>query len=481
MAKSKVKKSFVYYLIMFLATLLGIACIFAAILVFNPGQDVLGIGVRFVNYNKTVEYYKTNEADEALQTKIEGAGFSTVKFTSGFTNFNIGYDPDAVSTRVQFRPSVTALSRSEKVDFKIHITISGGVLNISMTEPELWVGFSDTATVYLICPKNKTFSSLNFDITTTTGAIKFGDATNRTYAVNSLKLKSDCGAIEIEKNLNITSGNASILTNSSRVTVKADIKNTLTIENNSGKVNVDKISGNAHLINTGTLEANLAKVGGDVLLNSKNGYIKIGELGTTEISSSSGTRKEIGYVDKPASGESIVAYHNGNFVGEINIENTNVIIGKMTGDADIEGQTGYIVIDKLGKKADIATTSGSIEIKYAQANVDALTTSGAIVVTQYSSTAGTILISETGSITSNFTNLGTASLTTNGDIYVNVVTGIAFKFDYSAKAISVNWISTPLDLTGTILVSGATNATTQVVTAATGNGRITLKDGFIAA
>lgn len=481
MGKSKVKKGFLYYVMLFLFFVLGIACIFAAILVFSPGEDVLGIGVRFVNYNKTVEYYKTTEADEAHQTKIEGANFSTVKFTSGFTNFNIGYDVDEVNTRVQFRPSVTALSRSEKVDFKVTVSISGGVLNISVTEPELWIGFSKTATVYLICPQNKTFENLNFDITTATGAIKFDGSSNRTEKVKSLNLKSNSGSIELGEKLNITSGNANITTTSSKISVKTNISNMLTVENSTGKINVDKISGSAHLINNGTLEANLNIVGGDVTLNSKNGYINIKQLGTTVVSNtSSGVRNELGYYDTPASNETITGYLNGNFIGEINLDNTNIIIGKMTGDADIESQSGYVSIEKLGKKADIATTSGSIEIKNAYNNIDAETTSGAISVTQHGSLAGTILISESGTITANLTQIGTVAITTGNNININVTTGIAFKFVYNAKAISVNWISGALDTSGTILVSGASEGSTTLVTANTTNGRITLKDGYVA-
>lgn len=480
MAKSKVKKSFFYYLFVFLGFVFGAFCILATILIFNPGQDIYGIGIRFVNFNKLSDYYYTTEEIEANRTKIQHGTYDTVKFTSDYTNFNISYDVDEHNTRVRLQPAITALSKSENIDLKISISITNNVLNIEVTEPELWIGFSKAATVYLILPKNGNFTAVDFDITTKSGAIKFGDKSDKQYEVNSININSESGSIEFGNNLNIVSGNVNIKAKNSRVNIDSNIGTALNIENENGKIDIDTISGDIHLTSSKTLEVNANKIGGDVYVNSTNGYLNIKQLGSTLISQNSNINKVVGYVEEFASNQTLVSYINGNFVSETNLDNTNIIIGKMTGDADIESQTGYVTIGKLGKKADITTTSGSIEIQNAYNNIDAVSTSGAITITQHSNLANTILISDVGKITANFTELGSAQLTTKGDIDVNAKTGLAFKFVYNAKAISVNWISTELPLSGYVLVSGAIEATTTIVTANSSNGKVTLKDGFVA-
>lgn len=475
MAKSKVKKSFFYYIFILLGFAFGVFCILATILIFNPGEDIYGIGIRFVTYSKTHDYYYTTEELESARTKLQHATYSTVKFTSGYTNFNISYDSDEYQTKVRLQPSITALSQSENINLDISIRVSGGVLSIEVTEPELWIGFSKNVTVYLTLPKNANFTGKNFDITTESGSVQFGDKTDKQYEINSLKVTSKSGAITLSDNVKIQSGNVDIKTETSQIKVNSNVTGILNISNTSGKINIDEISGTAKFTNTGTIELNANIIGGDIYVNCTNGYINVKQLGSTIFNN--GT--VIGY-NEPASNQTVIGYSKGNFVVEKNIENTNVIIGKMTGDADIECQTGYVSIEKLGKKADIVTTSGNIEIKNAYNNVDALTTSGTITVTQNSNLAKTILISEAGTIIANFTDLGSAELTTKGNIDVNVKTGLPFKFVYNAKAIQVSWITSELPLNGYVLVSGASVSTTNLVTANSENGKVTLSDGYIA-
>lgn len=475
MAKSKVKKGFFYYLFVFLGLVFGVFCILATILIFNPGQDIYGIGIRFVQHTKGANYYYTTEENEALRTKLSQASYNKVKFTSDYANFNISYNVDEYSTHVVFQPSITALSQTENVDLKLSISVANGVLDITVEEPDIWIGFSKNVNVYLVLPEGANFTNIDFDINTKSGAVQFGDTSNKSYEVKSLNITTETGSIRLCDNLKVVSGTVNIKTQKSRIDIDSNITGLLNIENESGKVDINQMSGSLRVESANTLEVNANKIGGDVYVNSTNGYISIKELGTTITN----TGNVIGYVDQ-TTGQTILGYLFGNFVAEKNLDNTNIIIGKMTGDADIESQSGYVTIEKLGKKADITTTSGNIQISNAYNNIDAVTTYGTINVTQHSNLAKTILISDSGKIIANFTELGAAELTTKGDIDVNVKTGLAFKFVYNAKAISVNWISTQLPLSGFVLVSGAVESTTTIVTANSENGTVTLKDGFVA-
>lgn len=482
MAKSKVKKGFFYYLFVFLGFVFGVFCILATILVFNPGQDIYGIGIRYVSYGTASKYYYLTNDNE---TKIEYTNFNKVKFNSDYANFKISYNHNEVITLVEMSPSIAALSQSEDTDLKLYVTVSNGTLNIDIDEPELWIGFSNKIDVELVLPREKNFTDIDFEINTKSGNVTIGDQTSKEYELNSLKINTESGTVKLSKNLNVKTEEVFINSKNSKISITTDIKKSLNITNESGRIIINEMSGDLYVQNKGTLELNAEKIGGDVFVESTNGYANIKELGTTYVNHAThGTRVELGYYEVnntgklPADHETILHYEKGSFVSQLNLDNTNVIIGKMTGDADIENKTGSITIQKLGKKADIITTSGSIEINDAYNNIDAKTTSGQIIITQNSNLAKSILISDVGKITANITDLGAIEMTTKGNIDVNVKTGLPFKFVYNAKQIDVSWVTTQMPLSGFLLVSGAQQSTTCIVTANSENGTVTLTDRF---
>lgn len=443
MANSKVKKGLLYYLFILLLIVLGIFCIFSAILIFNPGKDVFGINVRYVSHKKQIEYYKLTNSD----TLIENSVYENVTFNSGYTNFIIEYSEDEVNTKIVFNPKVSALSKNENTNFDIKIEIVDKTLNITVTEPELWIGFSKKADVKFICPRNKNLKNNAFDITTTSGSVTLGDNTHQ-FVMKDLNIKTETGNVTIYNNVDTVSHNANIITKKSSIYVLSELTGTLSIENEKGRIYTPNFKGSLKITNTGTLELNGDEIAGDVLIKSKNGYVNVKTI-------------------------------KGNFTTFDNVENTNIIIKDLQGDIAVTTSAGYIDIEKVGNQALIETDSGSVKIGSISKKTDISTKSGAITVTQKGA-AKTTLNTEKGKITANFVEVLMAEINSEwSDININIATGKVFKLNYTTKyGIQASWITTDLENNGTILVSGADEFCTNVITANSENGKIIIKDGF---
>lgn len=450
MAKSKVKKGFLYYILMFIFLVLGVLCILATILIFNPGKDIYGINLRYVSIHSPKEYYKLTNAE----TQISDTNFDTVEFNAGSTNFNIMYDASETFTKVYFQPYITALSQSEKITFDISITVSNNKLLISVVEPELWLPFSNSSTINLIFPTTKKLDTTAFNVNTTSGSVKFGNDSTTQYKIQALNIKTETGDISIYKNLEVTSQNIKIETKTSNVYVSSTITGTLDIENTKGRIKIYELQGTLKLTNYDRLEAECDYVANDIFLKSTNGFIRIKKLGQN--------------------------FTNGNFTTIENADNTNIIIKEMTGNASIVTNTGYVSIDYLGNQALIETTSGSVEIKQASNNLDINTVSGTINVTQLGINARTTINSEKGQIKANFTEIGNVTLSTdNSSITINVTTGKPFVLIYnSGNGITTSWSTIDLEKNGTLLVSGATDTSENKIVALAPKGKIKINEGF---
>ena len=478
MAKSKVKKGFLFYLLVLIFILLGLVCVFTAILIFNPGQDVYGINIRYVNHIKQVDYYKLTGTDTLIQT----LNYDTVEFNCTYTNFIFGYDEDATNTKISLKPNVTALSRDEDVDFHLNIELVGSKLVISITEPQIWIGLYKGSTINFVCAKNTSFEHVTFNINTVSGGVSFGDLTNTDYLIKDLNIKTETGDIKIFNNLGVTSQNINIKAQNSKMNISSNIKGTLNIENVKGKIKIGTLVGNLRLNNADYLEVDCANVGGDVDVKAVNGYIKIQNLGMTEIQKSSGLFKEYGYVNELAKGESVYGYLNGNFTTIEYLENVNIMIDSMVGNATILGRTGFVYIGKLYSQALIETTNGNVAIKEAHNKIDITTIKGNIEVVQQGEDAKTTIDTQNGKIFASFAKVGNAVLSTKtSNIEIRVATGEAFNLTYATKnGIDVSWATTKWENSGTASIFGATAETTSSINASAENGKIVLKDGFVA-
>lgn len=478
MANSKVKKGFLYYLIMFCALVLGVACILVAILIFNPGKDVFGIGVRFVNVHTSVRHL-TPTNDE--NTRFDNLSYDRIIFNSNYTNFSISYDTDEAYTKIMFHPNVTALTKQERASFDVSIEVVDNALVINVVEPELWIGFSKKASLELVCPRGKTFENYSLTVNTKSGAVNLGDTSNNSYSIKNIHLNTESGNITLNKNINITSNEAYFETKTGKIYVNSKMHGTLNITNEEGKISIPEFAGNINFTNTGRLEANCDNVGGNVKVKSSNGYIKIVNLGTTQVNVGGVIENRYGFIKRVGNGESISNYTNGNFTTYDTTDNTNITINNMTGNAAITSNTGFVNISNILKEALIETVSGKVTIGSTNSSVDITTDSGNVEVTQLSAGKNTTITTNNGKIFANFAGIGNANLnTTNSSINIKVATNIPFWFNYLTKnGLDVSWETSSREKTGSFGVAGGTESG-YVISAIANNGSVNISDGFTA-
>lgn len=476
MAKSKVKKGFLYYLLMFLALVLGFLCIFVAILIFNPGKDVFGIGLRFVTVHTSERYLKPTNSD----VRFDNLSYNEVIFNSNYTSFSISYDSDEAYTKIMFRPNITALSKQEKCTFDVSIELVDNALVIDIIEPEVWIGFAKNASIELVCPRDKTFSNLALTINTKSGAVNLGDTTNNNYTVKSANVTTESGNITLNKNFDITTKIVNFETKTGKIYVDSKMSGTLNITNVDGRISIPEFAGNLNISNSGRLEANCDNVGGNVKVKSSNGYIKIVNLGITQVNTLGGLfENHYGYVQDFSSDESLSAYFNGNFTTYDNTDNTNITIGNMTGEATISSRTGFVSISRILKESLIETTSGKVTIGKSHNASDITTESGNVQITQLESGYRTNITTKNGKIFANFAKIGNASLTTtNSSITIKVASNLPFWFSYlTDNGLDVSWETSPRENAGTFGVAGGTEDG-YVISAIANKGSVKISDSF---
>lgn len=447
MAKSKVKKGFLHYLLFFILIVLGIFCVLVSILIFNPGEDVYGIGVRYVSHKKTIDYYKLTNSD----TMLYEVNFDTINFDGDYTNFNIEYRDDENFPKIIFNPKMSALSKSEKINFEVSIELVNTTLNVSIKEPELWLGFSKTSNVTFVFPKNTKYNNYSFNVKTDSGSVGF-NATKK-VEVNNLSITSNTGDITIKNSVKVN-GNATIITNNSRINVDSSTINNLTINNGLGKIYVNNLKGDLNITNSNTLELNCGTIGGNLFINSKKGYVKVNQLGGNLGSKS------------------------------IDLETTNIDAEIVSGDASIRTSSGYVNLKQVGGKALIETESGYVNIGSIGAETDVKTEQGSITVTQKNDKS-TTLHSTKGKITANFANNFENNFTAvinseNNNVVVNIPTGKAVIINYKTKSgIKASWITQNLENSGDLSVAGATSSCQKIIKAYAENGSVEINDGFV--
>jgi len=449
MAKNKVKRGFFGYLLIFLGFALGILCILTVVLVFNPGKDVYGIGLRFVAHNHAYEIYK------AENTNAYFNNFSAVNFESKYANFNIKNDNTVDNFKVVVSPKISAFSKTEATGLSVGVTHANGVLNISVTEPNLWFSLSSKIDVTLIVPCTdyakgyNVMKNADLTITTQSGSITLGDDNIRdTYYAKNATINSNNGRITVKNNIKLTDGALTINTKTSAIIASAGyvsnqayISN-LTINNTSGKIDIGRVPGNLTLNAIGKVEAQINNVYGDLEINSKNGYVNIKNL-------------------------------QGSLYAANNLELTNIIVGTIDGNIALETTAGDITVEKLIGEAEIETTSGHVKINEANNQINIRTTSGNVYVVQKSNDL-TEIFTESGKITVKLYEVGNVVLNTQkSSIDLSVKAGKTYVLDYQTKnGMAASWVTESLEKSGVLLVGGAAADSDLKIDADAPNGRI---------
>lgn len=447
---SKVKKGFLYYILWLVFIVLGVVCIFGSILIFNPGKDVFGWGIRWISDTKQVEYQKVND------TWFANCTIDTVEINSGFTSFNVIRTVDYKSVTFVLKKNIVGFS-NHKTDFVYTTTLSlnGTKLCIDVNEPELALPLGANATLTMYCPTEMNLDNYSFIVNTTSGSVTFG-RNNYEFGLNvsNINITSKTGAIAIQNNVNVLSGSMNINTEKSEINIYNNLSGMLNILSKSSKINVPKLNGSIK-VESDEIKFEAGTILGNATFASAKGYIKIDTLGSQSNAGSGNLTTEI---DK-----TVIA---------------NIIVKTMYGNLTLPSAgASTITVDNLYGQALIETTSGDVTIGNANNTLNIKTNSGSVTFTQNSASAVSNITTEGGKINAAFNGINTATLTSNkGAININVKDGLLWKLNHVANAgISVSWITTPLEKQGTILAPNASEAETNTITATT-NGKISVSN-----
>ncbi len=444
---SKVKKGFLYYIAWALFIVFGIACIFACILIFNPGKDIFGINLCYISDSRVIEYQKVNDKWFA-DTNI-----TAIDFESTYTKFSVVRNSDYSIMTLKLNKKIVGFGNDEKnCTYNISMNLVGSTLQIKIEEPNLTLPLAPNASMTLFCPKELNLNNISFNIKTTSGGVSFGENGKDAISmdVKDIDVSTDSGSVTLTKNVNLQSGVLDIKSKTANISINNNISNNLNIETQSSKVVVPKIGGNLN-ITAKELKVTSTEILGNVKFSSEKGYIKIAKLGN------------------------ISALTNGNFTAEVDkMHIANIIIGEMAGDLTLPSAgASDITVDKLHGEALIVTTSGNVNLKNCNSQVSVETQSGNVTLTQNSTTEATNIETKKGKITTTFNYLYQSNLESeSGNIVINVKDGLQFKLDYFAKkGLSVSWITTDIENEGTFLAPNTSNSTNKVINATT-NGKI---------
>ncbi len=450
---SKVKKGFLYYLLWFVFICIGLICIFASILLFNPNKDVFGIGLTYIADRTEFKENKVDVNGESL--RIDTLSISTIKVKSNYSDISIKKSVDYESLTIVVNKKLSGFSNSKETEYKFNLSYADSTLEISAVEPEFWLPLSKNATITIHCPKNLSLADTLLDVETISGSVSVGISDSE-YPVelSSLNVKSNTGAVYIANQTTFKSGIVNLNTQESNIDIYSNVTNSLNITTQKSKLYVKSISGNL-VIDSYELSAKCDNIGGNVKYASTKGFITINKL-------------------------------FGNFTASIDEGKThiaNVTIGEAGGDVTIPvAKASNIVIDKVLGNSKIVTTNGSVTLKSCQGDVDVTTDSGDVKVNQHKAGAITNIQTYKGKIFVNFSEVGTSSIkTTEANIEINVSAGKAYKFIYNAgKSVVIDWRTDAVEKVGEVNSPDATSDTANIIDATSNNGKILLYTNYIA-
>lgn len=369
--------------------------IFAGIMVccmvmfLSPGEDVLGIGVRYFanNYDK-MEGQEINESIPVSET------FTTLNIESGFSNIEILYDADLMgvnykSIYCQCRVSVSGFmtnydemkqaiqengfGKNELLKVRTWATLvkdsSSQSLTIKIIEPQGF--YINNASTFIITLPENVFTNVN--IKTASGSIVIGST-------------SDAAPI-ITQNLRITNKDIS-----SRISIpNVTINDKLIINKDYGRFSFDKDIASSVEINTHSASFEFKNIAGSLLtVNGVNpSLIAKNIAGTLNLESTAGGNLKVDNINGSLSINSpSVTCQVGQLLGSVGVVSDygTVTINTLGNEEDVNDYgvasfvtgRGSVTVEKSYMIMHIETTQGNVNIKDACNKVTAQTTYGSV-------------------------------------------------------------------------------------------------------
>lgn len=403
-----VKKGFGTYFLILILSIIAAFLVICVVMIFQPGKVILGY--KYFTYDAVkVENQLTDNSNIDFSTK------DIVRINSNYADIRV---EKKASVRDEVEIVITNKSKgfakaNQNTDFTYSIveTTEDGrkILDISIVEPEGTIFFQKDVEIAFYVPYydaengSHSVSGKEFIITTNSGSVFIGNqyaineisksdkVSNPQINLSDLTIQTTSGLIYFYKEIEMSNGefatlnNLSIRTDSGRVEVFKDslvVAKNLSFRTQRGKFvlnNVASVGNTSIILSNGSLKAEKFIVGqqntitgkfGEMNFSIKGGSFEVSRLcgsliANDSIETATNSRIEIGEVTDDVSIP---------FLG-----NSSVVIGKVGGQAYLEGEKANINIKSIEDSSWIKTTGGNIEL-YTTSNFMVQSTTGQINV-----------------------------------------------------------------------------------------------------
>lgn len=379
----KVFKSIMLYLLILLGLVTAALLVCCVIMICSPNTSIFGY--KYVSYKDVLE-------DEVSISSGEYSGINAVSITSNRMDIKIIPNTKNQNVRIVYSQGMSGFVKKDAVDLQVNISKndakefeSGDVstsgatyktLCIDVSEPEGVIFLSDCyIKVYL--PAGKTYSVIN--AYSKNGGIDYTSNTeNKTIGVTNLYLKSTSRDVS-KKSINIYKPNATryyVRTGVGYcyfINDEADISGNIIFETSGGKLLAKNGALKGHLtvrssadVNGATLD--ITKLYGSLTFVAKSGNISIGtiEKGTNGSSPSVDIQSKYCNIKiDTLKGTITTQGYEGSDVDNIDVTINNLYYINGLEGIDIDSSKGNIVINRLSGDANLESSTGNITVKEA--------------------------------------------------------------------------------------------------------------------
>lgn len=392
MADDKVRKGFLFYVLMLLLFVVAIFFILVVIMVFNPEISIFGMKYFSNTHNsRVVEVMPDGQSVEYINL----SNATDIVVDGNLINFEIERDQNIEHTTVEIENYQTGFAKTEQstqFSYSIEYTIqenSRYLLNIQVANAEGFLYFNNNCYVRILLPKDEILNSTNtLSVSTDDGSIILGggqallNEDDSFFNFRNVNLNTNSGDIILGQYLDTTFSKLAINNQNGYFRTEKDIvldgNATLSIFGQNGNydfANITKTSSANALINfdltSGSFSAkdidcdiNLKTVDSTINIEKLNGNLQSNDLVNKMNGVNLIITKTIGVISLPFANNSNITISDAS-QSEIFIKSNNaqIKIDKLSANSWIETKQGNINVS-------LADSSGNINLVSENANIN---------------------------------------------------------------------------------------------------------------
>ena len=438
--KNTVSKGLFFYILTFLGVIVGVACLFMAILVLSPGTEIFGISYYYEDTFNYVDTYTDNNG-ENITKKINIVNYARdnenkliyfqdlvngkkveINITTGYSNVYVMQNSNTTHFGLEIKGRVTGISKSDnKKDYLVtsNYDFDNNVYNFKIEEPEILLPFSKTITINVLLPDGINLSNVDLKINTKKGNVRLAHETTNEYNLNSLEINAEESSnISIKNNIIINNG-TQIVCPKGTITLKTE-RDSMTsaiaggklfIKTESAKISIDTVCPTEFKLQSTSSSVKIENVLSDMIYDAHKGILII----TGEVKGSLTCSEDV--VISNIQIEKVTKN-----VLLPNANSSNITVGYIGGDSRIVTTSGKVKIGDMRGTANIETEKGNVEINFNQPD-------------DIASQVTSRIVTKSGKIKVNYAKIQNQNIikTTSGEITIGFAANNDFTLIYNCK------------------------------------------------